>query len=202
MIAPAALSHPHMFVDSRSELSINKTGQLTGLSTVMLIDELTTLYVLEENGVLSATEPLTDAQRAAIADGVVAGLRHYAFFTDLRIDGARLTFSDARISALDLEKARLAATLELTLETPQELEGRLVELALYDPTYFAAVDTLAAPIMPPALNNCSAHLVDFEPTKLDSGSLVALGALSREETPADPRIGARFADRSTIACVQ
>lgn len=200
LTASAALAHPHMFVDARSEFAVDEAGRLTGLSTVMLIDELTTLFVLEEHGVFTADAPLSDAKREAIGAGLIAGLGDYDYFTTLEIDGARVAFADAKITALRLDDARLAATLELTLAAPQALRGRTLELGLYDPTYFAAVDTLTAPILPPAAEGCRSRLFDFEPTQLDSVSLFKLGALSREETPEDPRVGARFADWSTITC--
>lgn len=201
LIAPApAAAHPHMFVDARSELVADAEGRLSGVRTRLLIDELTSLFVLEENGVAATDAPLTEPQRAAIAAGMVDGLGHYDFFTDLKIDGARIAFSAAAASDVRIEGDRLAATLELTLPSPQALRGRAIELALYDPTYFAAVDTLDAPSLPQTLGACRAELVEFEPTNLDAVTLAALGALSREETPEEPRIGARFADRSAIAC--
>ncbi len=199
-LAPAASAHPHMFVEARSEITINESGRLTGVRTSMLIDELTTLFTLEANGVVSLDAPLTEGQQRAIGDGMVEGLGYYDYFTDLDVDGARLSFAEATVTDVRLEGAQLAATLELRLDAPLDLRGRSIGLALYDPTYFAAVETLAPPSLPDALDACQARLVKFEPTNLDSTTLAALGALSREETPEDERIGARFADRSTITC--
>lgn len=189
-----------MFVDAFSTFEVDDAGRLTGLRTTFLIDELTTLFVLEEHGVGAFQTTLQEAERAAIGAGVLDGLSAYDYFTDLKIEGERSTFVEARTTEIHLVEGRLSATLELALPSPQVLDGRVVELALYDPTFFAAVETMVAPSLPGRLESCVAHLLKFDPSHLESTTLAALSALSREETPEDPRIGARFADRSTVRC--
>lgn len=197
-----ATAHPHMFVDARPALTLDAEGRLTGVRTRLLVDELTTLFVLEEHGVLTTDEPFTDPQREAIGAGVADGLKHYDYFTNLKVAGERLVFANVSVRDVGQEEGRLAATLELTLQTPQDVRGHTVELALYDPTYYAAVDTLAPPELPEQLADCVVNLVKFEPTSVDAETLLVLSALSREETPEEPRIGARFADRSTVICAR
>lgn len=198
--APQAAAHPHMFVEARAELLLDDAGRLVGVRSVMIIDELTTLFTLEGYGILTLDEPLTEAQRAEIGAGMVDGLAAYDYFTDLQLGDERQSFVDAAVTELRLEEARLAATLELTLETPKALSAAGVELALYDPTYFAAVDTIAEPTFSSARTDCRVRLVKFEPSSMDAANLFMLGALSREETPENVHIGARFADRSFVTC--
>lgn len=198
--ATPAAAHPHMFVDAWSELVFDETGRLVAVRTRMRMDELTSLFTLEDNGVDDIDRPLTDAEQAKIAEGMVDGLGFYEYFTDLEIDGAHQTFSGASVSDVRIEGVQLIATLELQLETPQPLTQRDVVLSLYDPTYFAAIDVMEAPVFSAPAAGCRSELTKFEPTSLDAADIEILSALSREETPDDPRIGARFADRSRILC--
>ncbi|MCI4665409.1 MAG: DUF1007 family protein [Neomegalonema sp.] len=198
-VGPAA-AHPHMFVDAKAELVADAEGRVTGLRVLMRIDELTTLYVLEENAIKSVAQPLTQAQSAKIGAAMVTGLATYGYFTDLRIGDKRLKFSRASAHNVRLEKGKLAATLILELEAAAKIDAEAIKLSLYDPTYFAAVSTIAPPTLPTQMARCASKLVKFRPTLLDSATLSQLSALSREKTPDDPQIGAKFADRSYVSC--
>lgn len=200
--ASPAMAHPHMFVDAHAELVVDADGRLVGLRVHLLIDELTTLFVLDDNGIEPFYEPLTAEQSDVIGAGIVDGLSYYGYFTDLRVGDDRLSFTNASVGDARLEGYQLAATLELTLEGPQEVAGRSVALSLYDPTYFAAVETTTAPILPAELEACRTQLVNFQPTMLDSVTLAELDALSREETPANANIGAELADRGYVTCAE
>lgn len=195
-----AAAHPHMFVQAHTELVLNDAAELTAVRAHLLIDELNTLFVLEQNGVVDLDRPLTDAQRAAIGEGIVDGLSYYDYFTDLSFDGDRLDFSGGVVTEVRLVGAELFATIELALAEPEPIRGRRIELAIYDPTYFAAVETMAAPALPSLELGCQSELTKFEPTALDATSLAVLSALSRDETPLEPRVGAQFADWSMVTC--
>ena len=199
MLSTSVLAHPHTFVDAQSTLLVDKGGRLTSVRTALVIDPLTTQFVLEEHGIAFDTA-LDEGDRLAIAQGMVEGLGAYDFFIEIKQDGAPVAIAYASISQVLLQDDRLAAALDVTLAEPLPLEGRRLEIALFDPTYFAAVTTLGPPLMPETASVCVVDFVRFEPQSLDAASLLDLGLLSREETPADPRIGARFADRSYITC--
>lgn len=196
----SAAAHPHMFVDANAELTANEKGQLVGVRIFMQIDELTTLYVLQENGISNVAQPLSAEKSATIGATMADALGHYGHFTDLSLGGERLKFASAKAQDLRLEGAKLTVTLVLELETPQDVGDLDVALSLYDPTYFAAVETTKAPALPPQLKHCTATLIDFKPTSLNALTLAELAALSREETPTDPEIGAQLADRSYVTC--
>lgn len=199
MLWTAAAAHPHMFVDAQSTLLVDASGRLTGVRTALIVDPLTTQFVLEEHGV-PADAPLTDDDRRAIAQGMVDGLGAHDFFTEFKRGGAPVAIAQASVGQIQLHDDLLAAALELTVAEPFPLAGAPLELALFDPTYFAAVTTLGPPVLPVGAGACAVAFTRFEPRSLDSVALLELGRLSREETPDDPRIGARFADRSRITC--
>jgi ABC-type uncharacterized transport system substrate-binding protein len=131
---------------------------------------------------------------------MVSGLSLYDYFTELRIDDKRVTFASAHISDVSLQDNRVVAALNLVLPEPTDLRGRRIALAIYDPTYFTAIDTLGAPALPGSLSFCTTWLTKFRPAGPDSLTLAMLSKLSREDIPEDTRIGARFADWSTIEC--
>lgn len=199
LLASVATAHPHMFVDAQSTLVVDGDGRLTAVRTALVIDPLTTQYVLEQYD-LGFDADLTEDDQSAIARGMVEGLQLYAFFTEITRDGAPVAFKDAAVSDVQLHGDLLAAALELTLDEPLPLAGAPVEIALFDPTYFAAVTTLGPPVLPEALGACAVDFTRFEPQSLDAVTLLELSRLSREETPSEPRIGARFADRSRLTC--
>lgn len=200
LCAAPAMAHPHMFVDARARLVVDDAGRLTALRSMLVIDPLTTLFVLEDYDLDPDAPVLTDAQGAQVAENMVTGLSDYDYFTELTIDGAPVGFASATVTDVALSDGKLTATLVLTLAEPLEIAGRSFELALFDPTYYAAVETLGAPLLPETLSGCSTELRDFEPQSMDSATLAELSQLDRDETPPDPRIGARFADRSLITC--
>ena len=75
----------------------------------------------------------------------------------------------------------------------------LFSLKLYDPGYYYAygMQLAAAPTLPAG---CSAELIPFRADAATAELQAALSALSAEEVPDDPEIGARFADEIRLTC--
>lgn len=197
--ASPAAAHPHMFVDAQSTLILDQGGRLAGVRTALIIDPLTTQFVLEQYN-LGVGVDLTDEDRRVIAEGMVEGLAVYGYFTEITRDGALVDVAAASVSQVQLHDDLLAAALELTLAEPFSLDGADVEIALFDPTYYAAVTTLGPPVLPEMSAACAVDFTRFEPHYLDAATLLELSRLARDETPSESRVGARFADRSRLTC--
>ncbi len=194
-----ASAHPHMFVDALSRLLTDDEGRLTAVRTALVVDPLTTMFTLEEYEI-GPDNALTPDQQTAIADGIIAGLGAYEFFTEMKVDGERISLGAPAVLEVGLSDGMLSATLELQLEIPLAPQGHDFEIALFDPTYYASVVTIGPILLPASMGECEVSFQTFKPEMLDTITLSRLGQLTREETPDDQRIGARFADRNHIEC--
>lgn len=200
LVSAPTYAHPHMFFDAQAQFVLDAEGRLTGLDIGFVVDDFNTLYTLAELSLDGDGDGvLTEGEQATLANALNLGLGDYGYFTDLRIGDDQLDLGTPNILA-SLQQGRIAARLSYALDAPLPIDDDEAVLALYDPTYFTAVTMAAAPVLRGGPTSCEAVLDAFEPSVDLAATQAALAALSREETPSEPNIGARFADRARLQC--
>ncbi len=190
-----ALAHPHIFVDSRLELTLDAERNVTGLTLSWTYDDFTTLLILEDMGL----DPDGDAQ---LTEAELAQLKGFdllewpeGFEGDLYFyrDGTQIPLDHPEPSAIAVTDGRITATHTRTL-TPTPADG--LQIKQYDPTYYVAY-TLTGGVHVPA--PCKATVTPPDP---DAGTQ----ALARElaQVPADQfspiQIGVHYAEDIRITC--
>lgn len=208
VVAPATVSpqaaeaHPHMFFDAQAQFVVDDDGRLTKVRVAFVVDEFNSLYTLAELGLdLDGDGALTASERASLGQAMMTGLSGYGYFVDLSLDDRKAMFGAPRDVAATLQDGRVAARFDLPLSAPRPLAGAAVSLALYDPTYFTAVDTAApAAIVGGEPEGCAIDHQTFESTSQLAHVQTLLAKLSREETPEEQNVGVLFADKTRLTC--
>lgn len=201
LAAPVAAAHPHMFFDARAELLTNGAGDLSGLRVAFIVDEFNTLYTIGELGVdQDGDGELTTEDQEVVANGLTIGLGAYEFFTDLKVNGARVALPDPSGVAVLLQSGRLAMRLDFALPTPTPLAGATIDLALYDRTYFTEVRTNAAPTLAETPAACEVMFEPFVATEALAETQLMLSRLARDDFPENRDVGKLFADHTTVKC--
>lgn len=137
--ASAALTHPHVLVEARSEIVFNDQTEVTAVRHIWRFDAAFTAFAIQGldtdgDGTLSQDElqPLAKIN--------VESLQEYDFFTYLDVGPVEATFKDPEEYWLDFSDGRLTLFYTLPLTKPLSAKGQESELAVFDPTYFVAFE--------------------------------------------------------------
>lgn len=197
----AAWAHPHVFVDASAGLVFDAEGRLSGLRIVWLYDAFSTLnlYVqldLDTDG----DGALDESDLAKIAEGETDWAPDYPGDTYLFQDAAPVALGHPEHGAARMIGDRVEVSFDLPLAEPLPVAGHVTSLKLYDPAYFYAysLQQVLDPTNLPA--GCRPRLIPFQPSAVDEATRQQLAALSIEQLPDNPEIGARFADELRLAC--
>lgn len=197
----SASAHPHIFVDAKVGFYVDEGGSLSGLNISWTYDPFTTLFLFDVLDLDRDKDGELDAEDyAAILRGETEWADDYVGDIYLEVNEAvhpHLKPVDAKAEYRD---DQITVRFDLPLATPVEVSGQDVILWLYDPNYYYAY-AVAEIINPePLPGNCQTVLQKFEPDAATSDLLIALGSLSREETPEQQNVGRLFSDKVAVSC--
>ncbi|MCB9946610.1 MAG: DUF1007 family protein [Rhodospirillaceae bacterium] len=193
--APAA-GHPHGWIDVQSTVVFDGAGRITALSLDWLFDDIYSVFILDG---LPADGEARGAALREIARQDLENLREYGYFTDLRVDGARVETGMVDEFDTGLRDERLWLRFTVPLQTPVDPRADAVTFAVYDPTYFLEVlhvEETPVILAGAGTAGCSARVRQPAPT-LEAIGLAA--SLDRSESAGDT-LGEVFAQWVTITC--
>jgi len=187
----AASAHPHVFADTRIGFLRDANGDVTALRVRWHYDAFTSLTLWdildldpERDGVLDA------ADFARIAAGETDWPEDYS--GDLHLSDGPGFASPVDAEAGE-EDERIWVAFILPFEAPRDAGALLVEI--YDPTYYYAYTVEAV-----APEGCVAEVLRPDLDGAAEELRLKLAALSREEMPEDPNVGAAFAETVVLTC--
>lgn len=138
LMAAPAVAHPHVWVDSASEILFDKSGRIVAIRHHWRFDEGFSAYAIQgldtnEDGKYSREEldPLAQVN--------VESLSEYDFFTFMSVGKKDIDFSEPRDYWLDLDAGQLTLHFTLPLTKPAKPDAAAI-LEVYDPEYFVAFE--------------------------------------------------------------
>lgn len=129
----AAMAHPHVWVTMKSELVYAPDGTVTGVRHAWTFDDMFSTYAIQG---LESKQPgvFTREELAELAEVNVTSLKEFDFFTFAKTGGKKQAFNDPVDYWLDLKDQML--TLHFTLPFKAPVKAAVLDLEIYDPTYF------------------------------------------------------------------
>jgi ABC-type uncharacterized transport system substrate-binding protein len=197
VLSPAALAHPHSFIDMKTEL-VAKDDTFTGLKMTWTMDEITSADLLYDAG---EAKPGSVVWKK-LAAGVMANVLGQHYFSEIWHNQQRVKFLNLP-TEYNLSRNGHKAVLEfiLPLAEPPVLTGQRFEILTFDPTYFVDMfyDNARALTLPPALQpRCKFTLNTPKPN--DSLKQYAL-SLDKADAPAEELdLGRQFAQTVILTC--
>lgn len=193
-------AHPHVFVDGGIDFVMGDENTLEALEVTWRYDEFETLYILSVYGLELTTDGgLDEPDRQKLVQKRSKWPSEFDGSAHLSADGAPIALGRPVGFDAKLVSGRLEVSFSRYLHTPVDVSIRRIEVAFYEATYFYAFSvTDRSKILGSA--TCDTTLTPFDPNKQDKELLSVLAELSREETPAENNVGAKFADRIALQC--
>jgi ABC-type uncharacterized transport system substrate-binding protein len=137
--APAALAHPHVWVEMRSDVVFDNAGKIAGVNVEWTFDDAYAQMALDgldanKDGVYSESEiaPLTTENMKSLKD--------YGYFTVMRLDGKQLETGEAKEAGQLYANDKLKLHFHVPLREPLDPRSGEFIVKVYDPDFFIALD--------------------------------------------------------------
>jgi ABC-type uncharacterized transport system substrate-binding protein len=193
----AASAHPHVWVSIKSELVYAPDGTLTAIKHHWTFDEMFSTFATQgldanNDGKLSREE------LQSLAEVNVTSLKEFGYFTHVKADGKRFPITDPKDYWLDFQNGSLTLNFTLPLKTP--VKGKVVEVEVYDATYF--VDFTLAKESPVSLASAPAEckLNTFSPGDAKPTPTQPLDESFFNSLSPGANFGAQFANKILVNC--
>jgi len=197
----AAHAHPHVFVDAQAGFQIDAEQSLQALRISWRYDAFTTLFLFDVLDLDSDLDgQLNDADLATVAAAETEWQPGYNGDVNLAVAGNKWELSQPQNATASMVDGEIIVSFDLPLVNPADMSGKSASLRLYDPAYYYAYSVSVDPDSQNTDGPCEVTAIPFEPDEAEAETLWTLSTLSREETPDEPDIGARFADEILLTC--
>ncbi|MEM9782661.1 MAG: DUF1007 family protein [Pseudomonadota bacterium] len=199
---PPAEAHPHIFVDTEIGFVVGAGQVLEALQITWRFDAFHTLYTLAAEGIArDADGGLADADSAFLAEQYADWSPGFDGFAKLLSGGDSVALDTPAGLEVDLADDMLRVRFTRQVIEPIALAAGEAEISVYEGTYYYAATVAAMPEIHGEAAGCGVRMELFDPNNVELAAVqTSLMALSREETPENPSIGALFADRVFLAC--
>ncbi len=133
LAAPVVTAHPHIWIDSRVEIELEGT-RINTVRAHWTFDPFFSQMIIVDYG-RPRNGRFSDDQIEAIRRGAFENLRHFDYFTMIRVDDREIPVErvDKFHAYLD-EDGALVYQFDVPLNI--EVQGRSVAIAMYDETFF------------------------------------------------------------------
>ncbi len=202
LFVPAvALAHPHVWVETASEVVFDDRGRIAAIRHHWRFDEAFSAYALQgldtnRDGVYSK------AELEPLARENVESLSDFGFFTSLLVGDYQAGFAAPADYYLDLDDGRLF--LHFTLPLAQPLFSRdTIRLEVFDPEYYVAFSLPNAEAVRLVDAPAACRLAVYPAQELDAAAaqtLATVGADQRELPPEMKGLTAGIENSAEILC--
>ncbi|WP_420586854.1 DUF1007 family protein [Ruegeria sp.] len=197
----AAMTHPHVFVDARIDVGVDRRGMLQVIHVTWRFDQFHTLYILSFDGITPTEDGhLNPSDQEALSASYTDWQGGFNGFAKLLIDGALVALEPPSAVSARLQNDQLEISFSRVLSSPANLTDAKAEIEIYDATYYHDIAMAASPRILGDAQGCHASLLPFDPDSLTASAETALAELEKEQSSTVEDVGRLFADRITLSC--
>ncbi|UXN04471.1 MULTISPECIES: DUF1007 family protein [unclassified Bartonella] len=133
-------AHPHIFVDAKVQIQLDKDGKVEKLSQDWLFDALFSAGVIldfDKNG----DRFLDPSELAEISKTIRESLAEFDYFQSVTVDGKSVKLANPDKLIADMKNNQLTLHIENKPKEPLYIKrGGHYSFSLYDPTFYVAVN--------------------------------------------------------------
>ena len=195
-VVGSAGAHPHSWIDLRSTVIVNESGEVTAIQVDWVFDEFYSTFVLED--IVRAGEDTETALEQVNRENL-EGLKAYNYFADIRAGGKPVGLKDATDGSISVYRDRLRMVFTLPLETAIDPREQLFEYAVFDPSYYIEIlhiEKNGITVANAGTGSCTAALEKPNP---DAETISLAASLGQTEIGPD-NLGQLFAEVVTVSC--
>lgn len=198
--AGTAGAHPHVWIESRSDLIFNESGKVMGINVEWQFDEfysITAVEGLDRNG-NGAYEP---EELEPLARENIVSLRDYRYFTQATADGKPIPYGKVSEFGSFVKDGYLSLYFAIPFEAPVDPKAAKIAYSIYDPSFYIAIE------LPPkdgtgltgsVPEDCKFRVIDSEAEISDANNSEAF----YEKLADGVDIGHLYAKRIALDCLK
>lgn len=202
LIAPqSAAAHPHVFIDTTIEVIVNDKGAARGVRITWLYDPLTTLMMLEGQGLdLDFDGKLTVEETAQLQGFDMNWAPGFAGDTYALMGGAPMPLGAPTEISADYIGERLSSTHARYFPEPVAVSSNPLIIQSYDPEYYTAYFVVDAKL--DGSDFCAIQIYTPDLSEADIATQATLELLGPEVDISTnfPLVGAAYAEEARVTC--
>jgi polyphosphate kinase len=201
--APAALAHPHVFIDTTLEVIFDAEGRAEALRIGWAYDDLYSLTYLVENGFDPEVDGVLTAEETARLHGFDMNWEEgFPGDTYALQAGQPLALGRPEAFSAALREGRLVSTHLRRFAAPVAMTAPLV-VQVYDPSFYTAYTIAAMPVLTGTGGGaCTVQVFEPDRAAADARLQAALEELAGSaDVELDfPAIGDAYAEEAVVTC--
>lgn len=198
--AGVASAHPHVWIESRSDLIFNEAGKVTGINVEWQFDEFYSVTAIEgldknKNGTYEPEE------LEPLAKENIISLWDYRYFTQVNADGKPIPYNKVSEFGSFVRDGYLSLYFSIPFKAPVDPKTAKIAYSIYDPTFYIAIELPpkgGVKLTGPVPENCKPAVLDSEAEISDANNSEAF----YEKLAAGTDIGHLYAKRITLDCLK
>ena len=193
---PIAQSHPHMWIDLKSEIIIEEKSQVSAIYQEWLFDDFFSASLIEE----ASQDPKgSKAGIRAVVKEILDNLKPHDYFTLIKIDGQKISSDPIKSFEVKILENRVWLSFSLPIMEQVNVTAQNFSYSIFDPTYYIEMlyfenETVA--LVGDVAKGCSSEIVQPDP----STEAVSLSRSPSLDKIPDQSVGELFAENVIIKC--
>ena len=192
----SVVSHPHMWIDLKSEIVFNKEAYIAGIYQEWLFDDFYSVALLED----AAQHPdgVEQGLRTEISQ-ILAGLHSWNYFTQIMVGTNEVQAKQVQQFETELRGNRVWLSFTTQLETPASPTTEAFSYSIFDPTYYIEMyhfDDAIVALRGSSPKGCKSEIQQADP----SSEAIALSQSPVLDAQPDVSVGELFAETVAVVC--
>ncbi|MDA9009066.1 DUF1007 family protein [Alphaproteobacteria bacterium] len=187
-----AQAHPHEWIDIRTTVIFNDSGQIERLRNDWTLDEYSTAYTMES--MTSRDQKSLDE----LAANIVSNLSEFSYLTKFE-GGNDVSVKEGKAIEASIDGIRFRLLFDLVFTNPVDVQGRTFSYSSFDPEYYIEIlhqEKGAQAVLENAPEGCSVSLEKASPDETQ----VAYAQSLDKNADASDDLGALFAEKVRVSC--
>jgi ABC-type uncharacterized transport system substrate-binding protein len=133
--APAALAHPHVWIEMTSAIGFNAQGQVSALGIAWTFDEFYSMAAVDGTD-KNKDGKYDDAELKELATLYLTNLQKYSYFTAVQAGDKPAALGTADSAKATFKDGRLTFSFRLPLAKPVDPKTQKFSYSSFDPSYY------------------------------------------------------------------
>jgi ABC-type uncharacterized transport system substrate-binding protein len=198
-ISGTASAHPHVWVTVKSTVVYGPDGSAVGVRHTWAFDDMYSTFATQGLEQKKKGE-FTREELQPLAQVNVESLKEYDFFTYAKADGKKAAFVDPVEYYLEFDPKESILTLHFLLPFKAPVKAKLLNLEVFDPSYFVDFSFIANdPVaLASAPSGCAFNI--GKPQELTAEMARRLAEIPPDGKIPENSYGAAFANKIIVRC--